>query len=162
MDDPLAAAFGKLGLSPSAGTAAPRRTHLIVDALNYLSFFVPAKEPGHSKSSPWSLHAVMQQRVAAFLRGCALSGWEPHFVIDTGYQSAEALDKWEARREEEVRAEYRSMPCGAGETLFANSCAIRSVLSNVILSNGASNEHPQISHCKFMRYAQRSVQRDCL
>ena len=116
MDDPLAAAFGKLGLSPSAGTAAPRRTHLIVDALNYLSFFVPAKEPEHSKSSPWSLHAVMQQRVAAFLRGCALSGWEPHFVIDTGYQSAEALDKWEARREEEVRAEYRSMPCGAGES----------------------------------------------
>jgi hypothetical protein len=121
MDDPLAAAFGKLDLSPSAGRPAPRRTHLIVDALNYLSFFVPAKEPGHAKSSPWSLQAEMQQRVAAFLRGCQLSALEPHFVIDTGYQTAEALDKWKARREEEVRAEYRSMPCGAGEP-FYKSC----------------------------------------
>jgi hypothetical protein len=111
--DPLATAFGRLGLS---GTSAPRRTHLVVDALNYLVFFVPAKEPEHSQSSPWSLQAVMQQRVAAFLRGCKLSGWEPHFVIDTGYKSVEVLDKWKARREEEVRAEYRSMPCSSGDT----------------------------------------------
>jgi hypothetical protein len=96
-----------------------KKRHLIVDALNFLSFFVPVHEPGHSKSSPWSLQAVMQQRVALFLRGCALSGLQPHFVIDTGYQSAEALNKWKARREEEVRAEYRGMPCGADVSLAA-------------------------------------------
>ena len=96
-----------------------KKRHLIVDALNFLSFFVPVHEPGHSKSSPWSLQAVMQQRVALFLRGCALSGLQPHFVIDTGYQSAEALNKWKARREEDVRAEYQGMPCGAYVSLAA-------------------------------------------
>jgi len=113
-------ALGKLGLGRAAGKReVQERKHLVVDALNFLSYFCPSKEPDYAKSSPWTLHAVMQQRARAFLDGCKLCKLEPHFVFDHGYQSAEAMDKWKARREEEVLTEYRSMPCNVDVSLAA-------------------------------------------
>lgn len=93
--------------------------HLVVDGLNYLHFFVPVSEPSFAKAKPWDLIAELRKRVAAFLRGCKRSGFQPHFVIDTGFQSDEASEKWMSRREQEVKDEWRAMPCSADVVLAA-------------------------------------------
>ncbi|KAJ1482577.1 hypothetical protein T484DRAFT_1803462 [Baffinella frigidus] len=42
-------------------------------------------------SPPWELHAETERRVKGFLEGCRLGGLEPHFVLDMGSESEEAL-----------------------------------------------------------------------
>lgn len=88
--------------------------HLVIDALNYLTFFIPVLEPAFRGRPPWSLHAEMQRRVVFFLQACALAHWVPHFVIDSGQQSDEVRAKWRMRREREVACGFRPMPYNAG------------------------------------------------
>jgi len=94
---------------------AGRKT-VVVDGLNYLSFFVPVKEPENEtqKLGPWELYEVSKQRTNAFLVGCRIEGIHPIFVLDNGYQSVEATEKWKSRRADEVTNEFRRMPCNAG------------------------------------------------
>jgi hypothetical protein len=99
----------------STRTAAPGpQRHLVIDALNYLTFFFPVFEPAFRGRPPWSLYAEMQRRVRFFLEACALAHWVPHFVIDSGQQSDEVRAKWRMRREREVACGFRPMPYNAG------------------------------------------------
>ena len=107
-------------LPPASGThstrtaaAGPQR-HLVIDALNYLTFFFPVFEPAFRGRPPWSLYAEMRRRVVFFLQSCALAHWVPHFVIDSGQQSDEVRAKWRMRREREVACGFRPMPYNAG------------------------------------------------
>ena len=102
-------------LPAASGTAAtgPQR-HLVIDALNYLTFFFPVFEPAFRGRPPWSLYAEMRRRVVFFLQSCALAHWVPHFVIDSGQQSDEVRAKWRMRREREVACGFRPMPYNAG------------------------------------------------
>ena len=93
--------------------AGPQR-HLVIDALNYLTFFFPVFEPAFRGRPPWSLHAEMRRRVVFFMEACALAHWVPHFVIDSGQQSDEVRAKWRMRREREVACGFRAMPYNAG------------------------------------------------
>ena len=78
-------------------------TPLVVDALNFLTqYFMPVdKMPGSTPA--WRLLAAMKVGVEGFLKACAASGFSPHFVIDAGYKSDEASQKWTKRREKECR-----------------------------------------------------------
>ena len=88
-------------------------TPLVVDALNFLTqYFMPVdKMPGSTPA--WRLLAAMKVGVEGFLKACAASGFSPHFVIDAGYKSDEASQKWTKRREKECRTEKRSIPLSA-------------------------------------------------
>lgn len=98
----------------------PASAHVVVDALNFLDFFTPVREPQYCRTfAPWPLFDVTKRRVALFLRGCSLSGLQPHFVFDTGNDSDEAIAKWEARREREIISEDRSIPAAADVVLMA-------------------------------------------
>jgi hypothetical protein len=98
----------------------PQR-HLVIDALNYLTFFFPVFEPSFRGRPPWSLYSEMLRRVVFFLQSCALAHWVPHFVIDSGQQSDEVRAKWRMRREREVASGFRAMPYNAGACL---RCAV--------------------------------------
>jgi len=102
-------------LPAASDLAAPGpQRHLVIDALNYLTFFFPVFEPAFRGRPPWSLYAEMQRRVRFFLQACALAHWVPHFVIDSGQQSDEVRAKWRMRREREVASGFRPMPYNAG------------------------------------------------
>jgi hypothetical protein len=102
-----------LPAASSTAAAGPQR-HLVIDTLNYLTFFFPVFEPAFRGRPPWSLYAEMQRRVCFFLEACALAHWVPHFVIDSGQQSDEVRAKWRMRREREVAYGFRPMPYNAG------------------------------------------------
>lgn len=92
-------------------------TPLVVDALNKLtSYFLPVYSVPVD-TSPWKLLTIMKDRVEDFLRACEASHISPHFVIDDGYASAEAAQKWKKRREAEVRGNERRVPLGADSLL---------------------------------------------
>lgn len=98
--------------TPTAARGLQR--HLVIDALNYLTFFFPVFEPAFRGRPPWSLHAEMRRRVVFFLQACAFAHWVPHFVIDSGQLSDEVRAKWRMRREREVASGFRPMPYNAG------------------------------------------------
>jgi hypothetical protein len=88
MDDFSASLEGlsRRNMSTGAERAAAVRTtqaqEVIVDGLNFLSFFCPSKEPGYAgKATPWELFATTHMRVRAFLRGCKLANLKPTFVL---------------------------------------------------------------------------------
>ena len=88
-------------------------TPLVVDALNFLTqYFMPVDEDAGSTPA-WRLLATMKVGVEGFLKACAASGVSPHFVIDAGYKSDEASQKWTKRREKECRTGKRSIPLSA-------------------------------------------------
>ena len=86
---------------------------VVIDALNYLSSFMPISEPVFAGAEPWTLVREMATRVYTFIDSCKRSGITPHFVIDNGFQSEEVLLTWMGRREKEVVEGERRMPvCG--------------------------------------------------
>ena len=98
------------------GDGMAGRKTVVVDGLYYLTFFLPITEPENEtqKLGPWELYEVSKQRTNAFLVGCRIAGIHPIFVLDNGYQSVEATEKWKSRRADEVTNEFRRMPCNAG------------------------------------------------
>ena len=94
--------------------------HVVIDTLNYLSTFVPVNEPAFKdRAEPWLLVLEAAARVHAFIEGCQRSGVTPHFVIDCGFESDEAMQTWMRRREQEVDAQKRNMPYNADVVLAA-------------------------------------------
>ena len=104
----------RASLAEHTGGTETYKHHLIIDTLNFLTFFFPVYEPPFRGRPPWTLHAVMLKRVAVFLHACDLARWKPHFVMDSGYQSQEVRDKWIHRREQEIAGGFRAMPYNAG------------------------------------------------
>ena len=96
-----------------------KEQHVVIDALNYLSTFMPISEPMFAGAEPWTLVREMATRVYAFIDGCKRSGITPHFVIDCGFESEEALLTWMGRREKEVVEGERRMPHNADVILAA-------------------------------------------
>ena len=89
MDDFYASLEGlsRLNLSTGVERAAavrptPQAQEVIVDGLNFLTFFCPSKEPGYAGvATPWELFVTTHMRVRAFLRGCKLANLKPTFVL---------------------------------------------------------------------------------
>lgn len=93
------------------------RQPLVIDALNKLNYFIPIDDQDFVGASPWELMAALETRVCRFIKACEASGFHPHFVVDNGWVSDEARDKWRQRKEEEVRDERRRMPYLADKLL---------------------------------------------
>ena len=96
--------------------------HLVVDALNLLnSYFLPIDD-APAGTSAWTLLEVMQKRVIGFLTACSNTTPQliPHFVIDAGWKTREAANKWRQRREKEVRSHKRGIPLSA-DTFLADA-----------------------------------------
>jgi len=107
-------------LSDSFADLCMSERHVVIDALNYLSTFMPVNEPGFKgRTEPWPLVHEAAVRVHAFVDGCRKSGVTPHFVIDCGFESDEALQTWMGRREKEVQEQERNMPYNADCILAA-------------------------------------------
>ena len=100
-----------------ASSSVAARRPLIVDALNKLNYFIPIEDVDFAGASPWELVAAMQTRLSKFIVASLASGFEPHFVVDNGWVTDEARDKWTARKTEEVLREDRSMPLSADTLL---------------------------------------------
>jgi hypothetical protein len=83
---------------PSAGAPRP----LIIDALNKLNYFIPWDDPDLAGAPPWELIAAMQTRLTKFIDACKASDFEPHFVVDNGWVTDEARDKWTERKTAEA------------------------------------------------------------
>lgn len=96
--------------------ANPRR-HLVVDVLNYLTFFVPVF--GGTPASPWVILREMAQRARAFHAACMRTRLVPHYVLDCGSESQEAGRKWRTRRAQEVKNAYKAMPYAIDTALAA-------------------------------------------
>jgi hypothetical protein len=77
---------------------------LYVDGLNYSEQF-------GFVTRTWSLKRPLE-RIAAFVKAATTSGYSLKVFIDAGIESEEAIAKWKARREEEVRGEYKDVPQG--------------------------------------------------
>ena len=115
-------AIAGLSLSPTDSGSLDGK-HVVVDALNYLSTFMPANDSAFAQATPWDLIEETKRRVHSFLAGCKMSCVVPHFVIDCGFQSDEAMHTWMGRREKEVVESRRAMPYGA-DTILA-SCLLQ-------------------------------------
>ena len=77
---------------------------LYVDALNFSENF-------GFVNRTWSLKKPVAA-ITAFVEAAKSSGYLVKVFIDAGIDSEEAIAKWTARREEEVRGEYKDVPHG--------------------------------------------------
>lgn len=77
---------------------------LYVDALNFSGDF-------GFVNRTWSLKRPVAA-ITAFVTAAKASGYAMKVFIDAGIDSEEAIAKWTARREEEVRGEYKDVPHG--------------------------------------------------
>jgi|AntAceMinimDraft_5_1070358.scaffolds.fasta_scaffold28058_3 hypothetical protein len=112
-------------LSPSVAHDEP--IDLVLDALVKQEFFFPVFDAANKTGSPWQLVAVMYHRVRGFIAACTASGFRLHWVMDCGWRSEEAHEKWRSRREEEVGKQMRNFPIGLDSILsdFLEECGQR-------------------------------------
>lgn len=108
-------------------TPARRVRRVVIDGLNYLSRFVPAKSdpfyPWSSESSAERLLREARHRVRAFADGLRAANVEAIVVFDCGQTTPEANAKWTERRLNEVR-------CGTYEMLPASDLFVKAFLED--------------------------------
>ncbi len=92
---------------------------VVVDALNFLSVFVPVEELAFGESFAPALFREAERRVAAVATAAAAANLKLIWVFDNGQATDEALDKWRERRFKEVLEGVRKMPCSAETALYA-------------------------------------------
>lgn len=73
---------------------------LVMDALNYLGFFL-APTFGRSNERPWATLRAARRKVRGFVEAARASDLELKVVVDAGL-SAEGVAKWKSRRASEV------------------------------------------------------------
>lgn len=89
------------------------RELVVVDALNYLSTFIPINWVSDYGSNAMTLFAEAERRVDVFKSAAQNSNYEFIFVFDNGQHTQEAIEKWWTRRLNEVDTETRDMPASA-------------------------------------------------
>lgn len=87
------------------------RAVLVVDALNYTTFFVPIDEKSFRSAFAPALFREAERRIAALAQ--ATTGVKLIWVFDNGQQSEEAKQKWLERRTAEVVTGERNLPCSS-------------------------------------------------
>ena len=96
---------------------------VVVDALNYLSNFVPIE--GREGSIAFgnafapARFREMKRRVAAMAAAADVSNVKLIWIFDNGQATEEALKKWKERRLNEVKNAKRNMPLSAETALYA-------------------------------------------
>ena len=90
---------------------------LVLDALVKQEFFFPVYDEANRHLAPWEMVSVMYHRVRGFIASCDASGYRVHWVMDCGWKSEEAHEKWRSRREEEVAEGFRNFPIGLDSIL---------------------------------------------
>jgi hypothetical protein len=85
--------------------------------LGKLNYFIPIDDDDLVGAPPWELIAALQTRLSKFVDACKASNFEPHFVVDNGWVTDEARDKWMDRKAKEVTRERRFMPLSADTLL---------------------------------------------
>ena len=89
------------------------RELVVVDALNYLSTFIPINWVSDYGSNAMTLFVEAERRVDVFESAAHNSNYEFIFVFDNGQHTQEAIEKWWTRRLDEVDTERRDMPASA-------------------------------------------------
>jgi len=92
---------------------------IVVDALNYLSRFVPCEEERFRGGKPAALIVQARARVNEFSDALRAKNITAYFVFDNGQATEEANEKWLERRQKEVEMGVRSMPANAEVHLMA-------------------------------------------
>jgi hypothetical protein len=100
----------------------PASAHLIIDALNFLTdYFCRIPSPTTiSAKVTWSLLPQLSRSVQKLAESAKQSGFVLHFVVDAGWKTQEAADKWRKRREKEVRDGSRRLPLNT-DTLLCDA-----------------------------------------
>jgi len=92
---------------------------VVVDALNYLSTFIPVDEPSFKNATAPALFREMERRVDEFRDASDAAELGVIWVFDNGQASEEAKEKWLERRFKEVIEAERNMPCSAETAFYA-------------------------------------------